>query len=116
RGAPPVAVISYGYWQSQFLRNPAIIGQTMRLNGVPVTIVGVSPAGFNGANVGSKAEITMAIAALPRVNPESAALLGAGNFWLRILARPRPGVSIAQARARIAVLWPAMSERVVRAD
>lgn len=62
------------------------------MNGVPVTIVGVSPPGFVGANVGSVAEITMA-AALPRVSPEAAPLLGAGNFWLRVLARQKEGVS-----------------------
>ncbi len=86
------------------------------MGGVPVTIVGVSPPGFTGANVGSMADITMPVASVPRVNPESAPLLGAGNFWLRIIARPKPGVSVSEARARLAVLWPAISERVVRAD
>jgi putative ABC transport system permease protein len=115
-GAPLVAVISYGYWERQWLRDPAIIGGTMRLNGIPVTIIGVSPAGFTGANVGSVADITMPIAAVPRVNPESAALLGAGNFWLRIIARPKPGISITEARARLAVIWPGLSTQVLRAD
>ena len=67
-----------------------------------MTIVGVGPPGFVGANVGSIADITMPIAALPRVSPEAAALLGAGNFWLRILARPKAGISIAETQARLA--------------
>jgi putative ABC transport system permease protein len=115
-GAPLVAVISYGYWERQFVRNPEIIGQTLRMNDVPVTIVGVSPPGFVGANVGSVAEITMPAAALPRVNPEAAPLLGAGNFWLRVLARPKPDVSIPEAKARLTALWPQISERVIRPD
>jgi hypothetical protein len=61
-GAPLVAVIGYGYWERQFVHNSGIVGQTLPVNGVPVTIVGVSPPGFVGANVGSIAEITMPIA------------------------------------------------------
>ncbi|MCU1262899.1 MAG: hypothetical protein JWO80_5784, partial [Bryobacterales bacterium] len=52
-GAPLAAVISYGYWDRQFARNPAVIGQSILVNGVPVTIAGVSPPGFVGANVGA---------------------------------------------------------------
>jgi putative ABC transport system permease protein len=115
-GAPLVAVISYGYWERQFAGNPGIIGQTMRINSVPVTIVGVSPSGFVGANVGSHAEITMPAASLPRVSPEAAPLLGEGNFWLRVLARPKAGVSIPEARARLAALWPQISDQVIRPD
>ncbi len=111
-GAPPVAVISYGYWERQFGGNPQAIGKAVRVNGAPVTIVGVSPPGFVGANVGSVADITMPVAALPAVNPEAAGLLGPGNFWLRVLARPRAGVSNAQVRAHLAAVWPQIADRV----
>jgi predicted permease len=112
-GAPLVAVISYGYWERQPARSPGAVGQTVRVNGVPVTVVGVSPRGFVGANVGSIADITMAVAALPEVNPTAAPLLGPGNFWLRILARPRAGVSMPQATARLNAVWPEISEPVI---
>jgi predicted permease len=105
RGAALVAVISDGYWERQFLRSPAAIGQKLLLNAVPVTIVGVSPPGFVGANVGSIADITVPAAALPSVNPESASLMGPGNSWFRVLARPAPGVSISEANARLATVW-----------
>src|SRR5256714_2371787 len=82
-GAPLVTVISYGYWTRQFGGDPGAVGQTIRLNGIPVTIAGISPRGFTGANVGAIADVTMTAATLPRLNPEAAALLGAGNFWLR---------------------------------
>jgi putative ABC transport system permease protein len=75
-GAPLVAVISDGYWERQFVRNPGVVGQTVLLYGVPVTIIFVSPAGFVGANVGSIADITMPVAGLPRVSPEAAAHSG----------------------------------------
>ena len=115
-GAPLVAVISYGYWERQFARDTGVVGHTFRLNGVPVEIVGVSPRGFEGSNVGSIADITMAVAAVPRVDPSSASLVGAGNFWLRVLARPKTGVPIAEAKARLASVWPAIAERTIPAD
>ena len=112
-GAPLVAVLSHGYWERQLARNPDVIGQAVRINGVPVTIVGVSPPGFVGATVGAIADITMAVAALPQVSPSAAPLLGTGNFWLRVLARPRAGVSVSQATARLNAVWPRISEPVI---
>src|SRR6185436_7658888 len=103
----------YGYWERQFLRDPAAIGRTILLNGVPVTIAGVSPRGFAGANVGSIADITMAVATLPIISPEGAGLTGPGNFWLRVLARPAPGLSAAEATARLAVFWSQTADSVI---
>ncbi|MCU1334900.1 MAG: hypothetical protein JWO19_481 [Bryobacterales bacterium] len=114
-GAPVVTVISDGYWERQFARNPGAVGQTLLIDGFPVMIVGVSPPGFVGANVGSVADITLPLAASPRMNPESAFLLGPGSFWLRVLARPQKGISVAQAKARLAAAWPQLSEVAVGA-
>ena len=91
-GAPLVAVLSHGYWQRQLALRPDVIGQTLTINGLPVTIVGISPPGFVGANVGEVADITMTAAMLPQVSPSAAPLLGTGNFWLRVIARPNAGV------------------------
>src|SRR5215472_4985637 len=49
-GASPVAVISDGYWQRNFGRDPETIGRAIRIAGVGVTIVGITPRGFTGAN------------------------------------------------------------------
>ena len=112
-GAPLTAVISYGYWERQFASSPQAVGQSVRIKGAPVTIVGVTPRGFVGANVGSIADITMAAAALPQVNPSMAPLLERGNFWLRVLARPQPGVSIREATSRLNAVWPNIAEPLV---
>jgi putative ABC transport system permease protein len=112
-GAALVAVISYGYWERQFARRPDIAGQPVLLNGVPVSIAGVSPRGFVGADVGSIADITVPVAALPRIDPDNAALLGPGNFWLRVLARPKPDLSAEQAESRLAAAWPRISAPVI---
>jgi predicted permease len=113
RGAQPVAVISYGFWERHFARSATAVGQVLPLNGVPVIVVGVSPRGFVGANVGSIADITIPVAALPQVAPDAAPLLGPGNFWLRVLARPRSSVSVAQAEARLASIWPHIADSVI---
>ncbi len=68
----------------------------------------MSPAGFSGANVGLVADITLSVAALPRIMPERAPLLETEPQWLRVLARPQPALSRTQVKARLDVLWPQM--------
>jgi predicted permease len=105
-GAPPAAVIADGYWGRAFARDRRVVGQAILIEGIPVTIVGVSPPGFTGVAVGQVADITLPIAILPQLLPEQASLLTIGNSWLRMLARPNPQVTAAQAQARLAVVWP----------
>jgi predicted permease len=115
-GAPLVAVISDGYWERQFARNLDAIGRSIPVNGIPVTITGVSPRGFTGTNVGSIADITLPAASLPRLMPSMATILKPGNFWLVTLARPQRNLSVAQAQARLAIVWPQISEQVISKD
>jgi putative ABC transport system permease protein len=104
--APLAAVITDGYWRRVFGRHPEVIGRSLAVEGVPVTIVGVSPPGFTGMSVGQVADITLPAATLPRVLPEQASMLGIGNWWLRVFARPHPHMTPEQAEARLAVIWP----------
>jgi len=46
--APPVAVLSARYWRSRFGSDPKAVGKVIRINNVPVTVVGVLPAAFTG--------------------------------------------------------------------
>ena len=46
-GAPAVAVLNYGFWERRYAKDLAILGQTIRLNGAPTTVIGVMPAGFS---------------------------------------------------------------------
>jgi putative ABC transport system permease protein len=46
-GAAPVAILSYGFWERRYAKDPNIIGQTVRMNGAPTTIVGLMPEGFS---------------------------------------------------------------------
>jgi predicted permease len=104
--ATPAAVITDDYWRRKFARDPHMVGRTILIESVPVTIVGVSPPGFSGANVGEVADITLPLASNTQLFPEMTGRLTADPQWLRILARPRPGISTAQVRARLQVIWP----------
>jgi predicted permease len=109
-GAPPAAVITDAYWDRHFQRSPSAIGAALLVEGHPVTIVGVTPPGFTGANVGEVADLTLPFQAMPVLSPDRQGLLQAGNQYNRIIARPAHGLSFDQARARLKVIWPAMAE------
>ena len=112
-GAPLVAVITDGYWERKFARSPETIGREVVIEGKPVVVVGVSPAGFTGANVGETADITLALGVLPQIRPDRAYLVDSSSWWLRVLARPQPRISREQAKARLAVVWRSISKSVV---
>ncbi len=109
-GSGLAAVISDAYWDRHFQRSPSALGATLVVEGLPVTIVGVTPPGFTGANVGEIADLTLPYQFLSHLSPDRQGLLQAGNQFSRILARPAHGLSIEQARARLRVIWPAMAQ------
>jgi predicted permease len=112
-GAPPAVVLGYGYWQRAYAGDPAAIGRSIPLDGVAATIVGVSEPGFSGTTVGAVADVTAAVAVLSQLGAARAAVLTPGNFWLRTVARPAPGVTREIAEQRIAAVWPQLAERVL---
>ena len=105
-GAHPVAVISHDFWQTRFGGRPDIVGRDIRLNGHVFTIVGVTPAGFAGPQIGSVRNLYVpmmmqAIMRPPRAgysgeqNPDL--LKNPSNGWLSGLGLLRPGTSMEQA-------------------
>ncbi|HEY7189186.1 MAG TPA: ABC transporter permease [Vicinamibacterales bacterium] len=102
--AQPVAVISHEYWVGRFGRSPSIVGQTVTLSGVPVTIVGVAQAGFFGADIGAAPELWWPIQLTPRFDPDLKNDLASRNTeWRRIIGRLRPGRTSAEANAELSV-------------
>jgi len=75
------------------------------LDGKPVTIVGVTPAGFTGLNVGRTADITLTVGAMHQLHPDTP-LLGPRSNWLRLFARLAPGETREHAQVGLNVLWP----------
>jgi predicted permease len=109
-GAPLVGVVSNSYWRHQLEGSPSVVGRNLTVNGRSVTIVGATPRGFTGTSVGSSVDLTLAAAAVAQVSPKDASLLGPGNFWLRVLARPAAGLSPSTAAARLNAVWPHIAE------
>jgi len=102
--APLVAVLSHSFWMRAFGGDEEIIGKTLRVNGTPVEVVGVTAPGFKGMSMGGffpQTEITVPLGSQPRL----AEGIGSGRdlftaeevFWLRVMVRVRQGVSKASA-------------------
>jgi predicted permease len=104
-GAPTVALISPGLWQRAFGSSPSVIGRTIKVNMVPVTIVGVTPAGFTGAkSVQATPDLFLPLSSQPLVAPrgKNGSLLGVSSpqmWWLNIVGRAKPGISDATSQA-----------------
>jgi predicted permease len=103
----PVAVISDEFWERAFGRSPAVIGQMIKLNDVPVTIIGVNPKSFTGAKSTLEPETPEAIVPLamqPILTPTSNGnswLTSPEQWWVNIMGRRQPGVSDGAAQAAL---------------
>jgi len=105
-GAAVVAVVGHEAWRRKFRADPSLVGRTIKIDGVPVTIVGVGPAGHRGTiNIGLVTDFWLPISSLPMLGapartlarrPEEAALF--------VKARLRDGVTVAQAQAAMRIL------------
>ena len=104
-GAQPAAVITDAYWLRKFARGTDVVGRTLLIEGVPVSIVGVTPSGFSGAIVGEAADITLAIGVVPQLQPEHDWKVGPGGRWLKVVGRAREGLSREAIAAGMAVHW-----------
>jgi len=100
-GGAPVAVISYRFWQTHFGANPEIVGQTIEINQHPYTIVGVTPAVFQGSQTGVRTDIWVPIMMEAQVNPLGDLLQDHHQFWLLAFGRLKPGVRLEQAQAEM---------------
>lgn len=101
--ASPSALISENYWKRRFGGDPAILGKTIRLNGIAFTIVGITPHNFVGTNVEAP-DFWLPLNFEPLVHPDDNWLQNRENPCCRMLARLAPGVSIDQAQAEMTQL------------
>ena len=109
-GGPVAVVLSHGFWMRAFGGDPDIVGRTIRVNGVPADIVGVTAAEFRGLSKGGffpQTEITLPLKAAPRLNPrwvpDGVSLLRSNrHFWVRTMARIPAGTDPAGVRTALA--------------
>lgn len=98
-----VAVISYGCWKARYHGSASVIGQTIRVEGHLLTIVGVAPEGFSGMIIDSDSDVTVPLGFSGKV-----AYRDRKNLGFQVFARLKPGITIDQAKAQIDSLWPAI--------
>ena len=112
--APPVAVISFKYWRSRFGSNPNVVGKSIQINNVPVTIVGVLPPEFTGVQqtVGDAPDVAVPLAAdaqltsgppppVPTERPPIPRLSQPTYWWLQVMGRLKPGATAAQVQGNL---------------
>lgn len=96
-------VISEGFWQRWFNREPNVIGQKLHLDNVLFTVVGVMPKRFIGEDPLQRPEIFVPLAAEPAMDGErNLTTAGVNAWWMNIMARLQPGVTMEQANAQLA--------------
>ena len=116
RGA--VAVISYGLWERDFGKSPGVVGEWIKINSVPLQIVGVNARGFTGAyGTLESPDVVVPLSVQPLLLPpaEGASWLASPKqWWVNIMGRARTGVSDAQAQAALDVELAAIVRGTMR--
>jgi predicted permease len=107
RGGPdgPVAVISDEFWTRRFARDPSVLGKSVQVGTDWVTIIGVTPAGFFGLQVGMPVDITVPMMLADGLQSKQ-------SWWLSVIARVAPDATVEQARADLDALWDAYMTEV----
>jgi predicted permease len=107
-GANPETVLSYGYWERHFGRDPGILNKQLVVNGVSMTVVGVVAPGFFGVQVGQTPDIFIPVTMKAQMTPNWDGLADRKDHWLAMLGRLKPGMSLAKAEAGIAPEYSAI--------
>jgi predicted permease len=108
----PVVALSYEYWTNRFNRNPNVVGKKILVNNYPMTIVGVSAAGFSGLDPAVSPAIRVPILMKPALLPEWdwVKVEDRRTRWVQVFARLKPGYTAKSARAPMQVLFHQIRE------
>jgi predicted permease len=99
------AVISHALWQREFGGRPDVVGRMLHVGAERVPVIGVTPAGFFGVEVGRRFDVALPLCA--------SGFTQANHFWLAVMGRLRPGDSLTQAAHGFATLGRDMLERTL---
>ena len=92
--SPAVAVMSYRMWQQRYASDPSLIGSTLTINGLPITLIGVAPPAFFGEQLTiNPPELWVPLHQEPAFSPASPKLSQKRLDWLYLIGRLKPGVS-----------------------
>jgi len=105
-GASPVATISFRCWQTRFGADRRVIGQTFRVQGELMTVIGVAPRMFTGLEVGMPTDAWVPASLVRGLLNEPPG----PSFFDVLVGRLRPGVTLQQAASQVETLWPPARE------
>ena len=103
--AEPAAVITYRLWQRYYDLDPHVLGQTLMVNNVGFTIIGVLPRQYRGPLSGDPTDFYVPLAAQPLLTSDDSLLEESNEWWVRVMGRLAPGADEARARALLEVLF-----------
>jgi len=106
-------VISDAFWKREYGGARSAIGSTLRLNGRPFDVIGITPRGFSGVEVGRSFDVAVPLCVEPLLEPERDAVAKRHYWWLDVMGRLRPGVTIEQASAELTAQSPAIFRATV---
>ena len=109
-GANTIAVLSYGYWSRHYGGDPGILNKTLNVNGTPLTVVGVSRAGFEGVQVGQVPDLFIPMTMKAEMTPNWDGLSNPNDHWIAILGRLKPGFTREKTAAAAAPTYRALLE------
>jgi predicted permease len=98
-GAPPAAVMSYGYWKQQWNADPQVVNKEILLNGKSFTVVGITPPEFFGVRVRRAPDLWIPLVFHPQIEMRESYLDNPRYYWLNFVGRLKPGVQLEQAQA-----------------
>jgi predicted permease len=102
RGAPPVALISHRYWQRRFASDPGVVGRVVRINRIAFTVIGITPAGFEGTlDVAQAPDYTLPFAVERLMHVERSDLDRPAFLWVHLMGRLTPGRTREQTAATL---------------
>jgi len=107
-GAAPAAMLSYAYWQRRFALSPAVLGETLYLEGTPLSVVGVEPPTFYGLDRLSPPDIICPLHAVP--------LPDGTSYYVYFFARLAPGASVEAARDKVSTRFHALLENELKSQ
>ena len=116
-GAPHVVAVSYGYAERRFGAAANAVNQALVINGRPFTIVGTASPEFFGVDPAAAPSVFLPLAAESLLEPEERRKYADGNYyWLEMMGRLRPDVSLAQAQAALAPHFASWVATTARTD
>jgi putative ABC transport system permease protein len=114
-GGHPLVVLSHNYWTRRFGGDPNVLNKTLLVNNTEMTVVGVAHAGFTGIQVGQTPDVFVPMAMASQMTFDAEALSGWNNYWMKVLARRKPGISDLEATAGLnAAYHPLVEEQLTK--